>query len=67
MKTKEELSALRKDFEALSAKLAELTEEELDAVTGGARPFVVKEIAECGAPLGRKPLTAGLPEGEVVK
>ena len=67
MKTKEELSALRKDVEELNARLAELTEEELDAVTGGARPFSIKVIAECGAPLGRKPLTAGLPEVEVVK
>ena len=35
MKTKEELNALKKDVEALQKKLSELTEEELEAVTGG--------------------------------
>ena len=35
MKTAEELNALKEEFKALSAKLAELTEEELSAVTGG--------------------------------
>lgn len=36
MKTKEELAALKEEVEALHKKLAELTEEELDQVTGGA-------------------------------
>ena len=35
MKTAEELNALKEEFKVLSAKLAELTEEELSAVTGG--------------------------------
>ena len=35
MKTQEELNALKKEVEALNAKLAELTEEELEQVTGG--------------------------------
>ena len=35
MKTKEELSALKNEVEALNRKLAELTEEELAEVTGG--------------------------------
>ena len=35
MKTKEELNALKKEVEALNKKLAELTEEELEQVTGG--------------------------------
>lgn len=35
MKTAEELNSLKEEFKALSAKLAELTEEELSAVTGG--------------------------------
>ena len=35
MKTKEELNALKEEVEALNKKLAELTEEELKAVSGG--------------------------------
>lgn len=35
MKTVEELNALKEEFKTLTAKLAELTEEELSAVTGG--------------------------------
>ena len=35
MKTKEELNALKAEFEALNRKLAELTEDELEQVTGG--------------------------------
>ncbi len=35
MKTKEELSALKEEFGAVSKKLAELTEEELAEVVGG--------------------------------
>ena len=35
MKTKEELNALKEEVETLSKKLAELTEEELNQVTGG--------------------------------
>ena len=37
MKTQEELIALKKEYEALNAKLKELTEEELKEVTGGMR------------------------------
>ena len=36
MKTKEELNALKEEVEALNKKLAELTEEELAQVSGGA-------------------------------
>ena len=36
MKTKEELNALKEEVEAVSRKLAELTPEELEKVTGGA-------------------------------
>ena len=36
MKSKEELSALKEEVEALNKKLAELTEEELEQVSGGA-------------------------------
>ena len=38
MKTKEELNALREEIEALSKKLAELSEEELKEVAGGLAP-----------------------------
>ena len=36
MKSKEELNALKEEVETLNKKLAELTEEELAQVTGGA-------------------------------
>lgn len=36
MKTKEELNTLKEEVEALRMKLAELDEEELQQVTGGA-------------------------------
>ena len=35
MKTKEELNALKEEVETLNKKLAELTDEELEQVTGG--------------------------------
>ena len=35
MKTKEELNALKEEVEALNAKLAELSEEEMAQVTAG--------------------------------
>lgn len=35
MKTKEELNALKNEVKTLNAKLAELSEDELDQVTGG--------------------------------
>ena len=35
MKTKEELNALKEEVEALNKKLRELTDEELEQVTGG--------------------------------
>ena len=35
MKTKEELNALKIEYETLNKKLAELTDEELEQVTGG--------------------------------
>ena len=50
MKTKEELNQLKQEYESLTSKLKELTEEELMAVTGGfARytdGFTVDEGAE---------------------
>ena len=38
MKTKEELNALKEEVETLNKKLHELTEEELEQVTGGLDP-----------------------------
>ena len=35
MKTKEELNALKEEFKTMNKKLAELTNEELEQVTGG--------------------------------
>ena len=35
MKTKEELNAIKEEIEALNRKLAELTDEELEQITGG--------------------------------
>ena len=35
MKTKEELNALKNEFEEMNAKLAELTDEEMELVLGG--------------------------------
>ena len=37
MKTKEELNALKEEVETLNKKLAELSEDELEQVNGGAR------------------------------
>ena len=45
MKTKEELNALKEEVEALSKKLLELTDEELEQVSGGG----VKTRMKCSA------------------
>lgn len=39
MKTIEELNTLKEELESLNKKLAELTEEELEQITGGLIPF----------------------------
>ena len=39
MKTKEELNEIKEEIEKLDTKLHELTEEELEQVTGGAPPI----------------------------
>ena len=38
MKTKEELNELKEEVEALNKKLAELTDDELEQVSGGSVP-----------------------------
>ena len=49
MKTAEELKKLKQEIEALSAKLHELTEEELEQVTGGTSDGNVKTETAWGA------------------
>ena len=44
MKTKEELNAIKTEVETLSKKLAELTEEELAQVSGGAMQSIGMKI-----------------------
>ena len=46
MKTEEEVNALKAEVEALNKKLHELTEEELEQVTGG---IIVYEVPQPGA------------------
>ena len=46
MKTKEELNALKEEVEALSKKLAELSEEELAQVAGGSVDDVFQRYNE---------------------
>ena len=43
MKTKEELNAIKNEVEALKNKLTELSEEEMEQVTGGQsdRPLII--------------------------
>lgn len=42
MKTKEELTQLKEEYESLSNKLKELTEDELKEVTAGSMPEIKK-------------------------
>ena len=53
MKTKEELNALKEEVETLKKKLAELTEEELAQVSGGATGVVVFFNSEKGLVLSQ--------------
>ena len=45
MKTKEELNAIKEEVETLNKKLAELSEEELEQVSGGIPRLKIKDIA----------------------
>ena len=49
MKTKEELNELKKEVEAVNEKLHELTDEELEQVTGGLAPLLVDEPSVFGS------------------
>ena len=42
MKTKEELNKIKEEVETVNKKLHELTEEELEQVTGGGLPDIFK-------------------------
>ena len=53
MKTKEELNALKEELETLNKKLAELTEEELQQVSGGGRDLPCGIIYVRRNPSGR--------------
>ena len=44
MKTKKELTALKEEVEKLNKKLAELSEEELEQVSGGISPLGLSGI-----------------------
>ena len=46
MKTKEELNALKEEVETVSRKLHELTDEELEQVTGGNIEQEIKNLAK---------------------
>ena len=52
MKTKEELDALKEEVEAVNEKLQELTEEELEQVTGGAAGPKVEGVIGSAAAAG---------------
>ena len=43
-KTKEELNKIKEEVETVNEKLAELTDEELEQVTGGINPAAVMPI-----------------------
>ena len=56
MKTKEELNALKEEFETLGKKLVGLTEEELEQITGGWTYWLHKKSSEDGGiVVGGKP------------
>ena len=44
MRTKEELSTLKEEVETLNKKLCELTDEELEQVSGGFQPGSTADI-----------------------
>ena len=43
MKTKQELENIKEEIEKLNAELHELTDEELEQVTGGGKPKLIHE------------------------
>ena len=63
MKTKDELNALKAELEALTAKLRELSDDELEQVTGGCAILFTSEILEASRGAGKAVLVADLPVG----
>ena len=61
MKSKEELDALKEEVEAVNEKLHELTEEELEKVTGGASESNKKERGSIAMAYGYL-YVAGVPD-----
>ena len=51
MKTKEELNVLKEEVETVSKKLQELTEEEMEQVTGGRPSTAIPLIVAATAPV----------------
>ena len=51
MKTKEDLNALKEEVETVSKKLHELTDEELEQVSGGRPPTSIPLIVTATAPV----------------
>lgn len=46
MKTKEKLAMIKTEHEDVNDKLKELTDEELEEVTGGADPYIEPTISD---------------------
>ena len=67
MKTKEELTALKEEIESVNKKLAELSEGELQSVTGGARPNEEEIDGEVIAVLPNARFHVKLNDGSVIE
>ena len=64
MKTKEELNQLKIEYETLSGKLQELTEDELKQVTGGINP---PTMFDNSVPLKKAPIAQTGKINELIK
>lgn len=58
MKTKEELNKLKTEYAAMNEKLAELSDDDLDQVTGGFEPASSRVKPEFDSPDGYVPIEA---------
>ena len=64
MKTKEELNQLKIEYESLTNKLKELTEDELEQVTGGINPLTMLDNS---VPLKKAPIAQTGKINELIK